>query len=302
MTLIAASARRRWLVPPAETTPLSGTITVIPTYDGSGKSIHPSVVDMVHLTGSKLSGYRWWLADTPYPSYNDNLENPSIFASNDRINWVVPEGVTNPLALDPDGAGPGYNSDVELIWAPEASQLVVYWRDYVPGRTPQMYYRVATSPDGLAWTVPTEPLMSMVEPWRSPTIARVAQGDWRMWAFGDELEIDMLTAPTVLGPWTRQGPCTLNGGPGTEWHGDVIYHEGVYYGMFGDQPETYAMTSLDGMAWNVGPRIVELDCYRPTLAISPEVGYIDVWRSVYGPTRVWYTRHPISEWPAPPAL
>lgn len=306
MTLIAASARRRssWPVPPAETVPSSGTINIIPTYDGSGKSTHPSVVDIRQVTGSDLSGYRWWLADTPYPDMNDTYENPSIFASNDRINWVVPPGVTNPLAPDPDGpGGPGYNSDVELVWAPETSQFVLYWRDYVATRTPQMYYRTATSPDGLAWTVPTEPLMSIVEPWRSPTISRVGAGDWRMWAFGDELEMDMFTASTALGPWTRQSPsCTLNGGPGNEWHGDVIYHDGVFYGIFSSlstTSATYPMTSLNGATWNVGARLTGLDSYRPTLVLSTVEGYFDVWLSKS--QRVWYYRRLISDWPDPPA-
>ena len=56
-------------------------------------TIHPSVVDM----GRKFNGYRWWMANTPYPGQSESHENPCIYGSNDRINWYVPAGVVNPI-------------------------------------------------------------------------------------------------------------------------------------------------------------------------------------------------------------
>ncbi len=35
---------------------------------------------------------------TPYPGQNAAYENPSIFASNDGVNWSPPKGVSNPIA------------------------------------------------------------------------------------------------------------------------------------------------------------------------------------------------------------
>lgn len=273
--------------------PASGTLTSIPTYEGSGKTIHPSVVDM----GGKLSGYRWWLADTPYPYEQDTYENPSIWASNDRINWTVPAGVTNPLTDDPDGPGsPGFNSDTELIWDADHNRLVVYWRDYIPTRTPQMYYRAATSPNGNDWTLLPSPVteMSPDAAWLSPAIWRSAPGEWRMWCFGGPTKpAQMWTAPTSLGPWSLAGDCTI--AANDEWHGDIIGHNGVWFGIFSTRPITYPMVSSDGLVWTVGPALA-FGSYRPTLLPSTQPGELDVWSSDYATQRVTYRRLPETIW------
>ena len=72
---------------------------VTPTYDGSGQVVHP---DVVHVPGG-WNGYEYWMGMTPYPNSNDDFENPSVLASNDNVTWVVPPGVTNPLAPEPLG-------------------------------------------------------------------------------------------------------------------------------------------------------------------------------------------------------
>ncbi|MHB1414314.1 MAG: hypothetical protein ACYC1C_03610 [Chloroflexota bacterium] len=83
-----------------------GRICAIPTYDGSGECTHPSVVDAAATVGGPWHGYRYWMAFTPYPNnrWRFRLENPSIVASHDGIQWVVPVGVKNPL-VPPPGLG-----------------------------------------------------------------------------------------------------------------------------------------------------------------------------------------------------
>lgn len=296
MTLLAATARRRidsWPLPE------SGTLCTIPTYDGSGRTIHPSVVDM----GESFSGYRWWLADTPYPNQNEDLENPSIVASNDRVTFEVPPGVVNPLDLPtPWPSGSTYNSDPELVWDDEAGQFVLLWRDYVELRDPQMYFMTSTSPDGITWTNQEEPLMTMdpARAWRSPTIAKVAPGDWRMWNFGGVgLYVDMWTATSAAGPWALDGPTSLYH---SQWHGDFIYHDGVFYGLYTTTGRNmYRVTSLDGITWATGASMGFTNAYRPSLSPSTEPDYFDVWLSVIDTQRVWYFRYPVDAWPDPPA-
>ena len=75
-------------------TPTSGTACVTPTPDGTGYIIHPSVVDM---GPQEWNGFRWWRLDTPYANQSGAEENPCIYGSNDRINWEVPAGLTNPI-------------------------------------------------------------------------------------------------------------------------------------------------------------------------------------------------------------
>jgi hypothetical protein len=109
----------------------------IPTYDGSNQPVHPSVV----WIPNKLSGYKYWMAFTPYPDFDSSKENPSIVASNDGVNWEVPQGVTNPLVPAPDT---GYYADPALLW--DGTKLYLYWMHSIGS-----HYRI-TSTNGITWT------------------------------------------------------------------------------------------------------------------------------------------------------
>ena len=89
----------------------SKRIIPISTYDGSGVTVHPAVLNL----GNVWNGYQYWLAITPYPKGNDDYENPSIYASNDGISWVVPAGLTNPIEPFPGGIN-NYNADPFFIF------------------------------------------------------------------------------------------------------------------------------------------------------------------------------------------
>lgn len=64
------------------------------------------------------------MAYTPYPSGSTQHENPCIATSNDLRKWVVPVGLTNPLAFAPEN---GYNSDTHLVYRPDLDRLEVWW-------------------------------------------------------------------------------------------------------------------------------------------------------------------------------
>lgn len=301
-SLLAAGAMRRTYnpaldigfeadVPGLYPVPTPGVRVTIPTYDGSGSSIHPSAVDM----GRRWHGYRWWFSDTPYPGGADTYENPSIFASNDRATWVVPAGVTNPLAPDPDGAGTGYNSDDDLVWDADRGRLVCYWRRYI-GATGYLDLRAAYSYDGATWVVVPDPIIALAaEPRLSPVICQAGPGAWRMWCFGNAVPPAMWTAPTSLGPWTLAGTCTLSGYAGYNWHGDIIRHSGQWLGIFSNKTECFPMASTDGLAWNVGGVLSGIASYRATMAPSTETGEMDIWSSRTW-NQVFYYRAPLTAW------
>lgn len=292
--LLALGGRRRHpdlYGPPVEyPLPTSGALVSVPTYDGSGRSTHPSVVDM----GLPWNGYRWWFADTPYPNENDQLENPSIFASNDRAAWVVPPGLVNPLEGPPAG---GFNSDVDLAWDADARRLVLYWRDYVSARTPQMYLRRAYSYNGIDWTIqPRAEADVMSTPWQSPMVSRVTAGQWRLWRFGNTDPPGMWTGPSSVGPWTFAGTVTLTGYSDRCWHGDITLHDGQWRGVFSDTYNAYPfVASPDGLTWTVGAQL--FSSYRPTLCPSTEAGFMDVWTSTTA-EYIYYHRTPVSTWTA----
>ena len=267
--------------------PTPGTLTIQPTYEGSGKTIHPSVLDM----GGDFHGYRWYMADTPYPDQDDQYENPSIWASNDRINWVVPEGVTNPLVPRPPY---GFNFDTELVWNPETQQMICYWR-FDDG------LRAATSPNGHDWTVLPNPVTSTAVGGTavggaSEAIIREGPNDWRMWLMrpsGADMKEWHATDP--LGVWTHVRNIDVpNLNPN---HGDIIKHQDIYmavvYSDFDPGP-AYPMASLDGITWVTGQQIPGISVYRTTLLPSTVFGYLDVWYSNVSTQRVTYTRLPTS--------
>lgn len=99
----------------------------IPTHDGSGQNVHPSVVDFKTEHGiDSWNGFRYWMAMTPYPNSQNAYEDPNIIASNDMINWEVPVGITNPI--DDAVGGDTYNNDTDLIYDPDRDFLICYWR------------------------------------------------------------------------------------------------------------------------------------------------------------------------------
>lgn len=280
------------------------TTCITPTYDGSGNVTHPSVVDM----GRKWNGYRWWLADTPYPGGDDDYENPSIWGSNDRVNWEVPSGLTNPIDPWPGGEEgrplTAFNSDPELVWDPDGGRMVCYWRDADSPTPPSLDFYAATSTDGHTWTHHPGSLLTINagSAWRSPGIARVAADDWRMWLMSSSGPCAMYASPGPLGPWTLVGPTTRAGITYSGWHGDFTYENGVFYSITGDDANNgpfRASVSLDGITWH-GSSPVFIAGYRATM-LPPRNGWVEVWYSKSLNLR--YTRVPASYWtdyiPAP---
>lgn len=269
------------------TLPKSFTACVTPTYEGSGVTTHPSVVDM----GRPWNGFRWWLADTPFPNDDDDYENPSIWGSNDRINWTVPAGLVNPIDPMPPS---GYNSDTELVYDPDEGRMVCLWRPYVGGGVME----AAVSTNGNSWHHQGE-LTRPTEGWGvSPAVWRTGPGEWHMWHFGGPALPVKYTASSPLGPWTWVGTCTLTGNdPGNRWHGDVIRWGSVWLGVFAHHTTraVYPMSSADGMTWEVGATLPGT-AYRPAILPSTVPDHIDLWAGGNGGKTI-YRRHHVSLWP-----
>ena len=317
MTLLVVGRRRggtEYPLPASATAaPWNSSTTpcAIPTYDGSGATIHPAVVDMGN---GGWNGYRWWMANTPYPGQNDDNENPCIYGSNDRRTWTAPAGLTNPI--DPDPGTPWFHSDTELVWNPETSRLVCLYRlASAATNPPTIYLRAQSSPDGVTWTdhgtIHTLPGSGAR---LSPAVERIAAGEWRMWVWGGGSAAQMLAATNPLGPWTVAGSLTLAGSAFTAaWHGDVIRHGGTYYAIYSDTISSgnlWLTTSMDGIAWSARVLVIDggagggwdVTPYRPCLLPSTEPGFFDCWYSAYGSVTggcgTDYVRLPIFLWPA----
>lgn len=280
--------------------PAVGTMAEFTTYDGSNATCHPSVVDMRAVTGSDWMGYRWWIGDTPYvsPAYvppgardSNWIENPCVWASNDRITWEVPTGVVNPLEGPPET---GWYADTEMVWDPEAKRLVLTYLG--PGG--QM--RAFQSVNGNTWTPVAVPTLTLPGGTAvSPTIVRTGPNVWKMWMFADTQAPNLWTGPSPVGPWTLVGRVTVTNMPASLWHGDIIEFEGMLIGVGSDRGTNvgYPMVSRDGgMTWKVGPAVASLKGYRTTLALSERAGYVESWNGALGFNRPTWHLTPISTW------
>ncbi len=147
---------------------------LIPTYEGSNQSTHPSVL---HFE-KPWNGFAYWMAMTPYPWNNDGFEDPSVLASNDGKNWVTPPGVVNPLVPAPK---PGHNCDVELVYEPNEDELRLYYVE--ADDIKQSWVKLLRSKDGSSWTGPEVVIHDPDEMYSilSPTFQRMGDGTWQMW-------------------------------------------------------------------------------------------------------------------------
>lgn len=306
MTLILSTTSTRVVAAPTATESPWNTSTtpcITPTPDGSGATIHPSVVDM----GRAWRGYRWWMANTPYPGGVDDLENPCILASNDRRTWSVPAGLINPL--DPNPGNPQFHSDTELTYDPDAKRLIVFYRRTESGGP--WYLMAQSSPDGVTWTNHGVVLEFASSSVASPTVWRAGDADWRMWTYVGGFHMRSATDP--LGTWGASTPCTLDGGWFTAaWHGDVIRYGGRWIAAYSTGSSTgiiKAASSSDGVNWSDGGTIFTgtdggwaTTPYRPTLAAAPESSFVDCWYGAFGSVpggcATDYVRLPDTLWPA----
>lgn len=273
---------------PAATVPLT-----IPTYDGSGESTHPSV--LYFRDGWGTGGYNYWMAFTPYPTGNDDYENPSILASYDGDTWVVPAGLTNPLD---NASGVPYNSDTELVMDPDGVTMHCVWRYYDNPGTEYMYKRSST--DGVTWSAKAlvYSVADTVRRVMSPTLVW-ENSQWVMWG------VDILPSPNTLvrmtstsltGTWSAPTVCTLTGVQnGKEpWHVQIRKVGSQYVGLLNDceldqnglNGDLQLMTSTDGLAWTLGPTCiprksgdVHASLYRSSFVVAERNGVLglDVW-------------------------
>jgi len=108
---------------------------------GDNETVHPGVINI----GYEWNGYQYWMANTPMPQ---EKENPSIWASTDGLNWVIPNGVINPIIAKPSGAS-SFNADTDLYF--ENNTLYMVFKQHKNGSSITI---LISSTDGRTWTPP----------------------------------------------------------------------------------------------------------------------------------------------------
>lgn len=115
----------------------------IPTYDGSGQCVHPDILFME----PRSNGYRYVMAFTPYPYFDDKLENPSLVHSNNGVDFTEVMSGMNPLAKAPQY---DHNDDPDLRYDPVTGKYYLYYLETM--RPDSQNVIVLESTDGLTFT------------------------------------------------------------------------------------------------------------------------------------------------------
>lgn len=194
----------------------------IPTYDGSGQAVHPDVIEIPKGFGS--GKWKYWMVMTPYPNSNANYEDPSVLASHDKVNWVVPNGVTNPIVPTPP-INNDHNSDGILVFDPDTNTLYMYYRETLKSKNPiEHRVFVKTTSDGENWTDSEQVLFDnsgRADAIMSPTVLK-ENGEWKMWLVDGWGNLVKKTSTNGRN-WSTNIPTTTIGMPTGRnyWHIDV---------------------------------------------------------------------------------
>ena len=261
---------------------------------------HPSVIDF----GVQFNGYRWWMAYTPYPNGGDALENPVIVASNDRVNWVEPSGVRNPLE---DRPLTGWNSDTELVWDNETHAMWCIYRVYREGNE---FIRARRSYNGIDWSLPFRLFETgTTEGCLSPTVVKDHTGRWRMFSIGGT---SYRTADHIFGPWSDPKPIKLIWADGvageSPWHVFMRYEYGQYRMLLNGARgggHLYPGVSEDGVNFRMGAAFLSSPAsgwdsgglYRSCMTPADNGADYDVWYATRGSGwQIGYTQVPRKHW------
>lgn len=220
----------------------------LPTADGSGQTVHPSVV----YFPEKWNGYAYWMAVSGYKNGIAAYENTHIFVSNDLLEWTAPPNFTNPIDTAVIG---DFQSDPNLLF--KDGVLYLYYRD---GNT--LLRRMTT--DGSNWA-PRE-FCTSDETVVSPSV-HYFSGQWHMWAGKQDEGGGLYRYQSNDGVhWGDGRRCRTSTRPNlTIWHCDVwrdgaLYHTVASAGTGGystlNTTQLYYGSSIDGENWYID----ELPC------------------------------------------
>lgn len=315
-------------------------VLTIPTYSYTAQggqtqkaewdTTHPDVIDFAKTSkeGGKWGGYRYWMVLTPNQDGYSQYENPCLAASNDGVNWVVPNGIENPLSGVKHEPAGTHNCDTDLVYNPDSDELWVYyvWEQDSPAGTPSnlRLIRVREKNDGFEITSTTDgkPYERLINSqyrydMQSPAVVRRNANTWLMWSNNSDSDnsgngwqsqvafVELYTS-TDGKNWTNKqslaDTLVLKGADGIAsyipWHLDVqwVESQNKYWGLFcaypkgGNTNRTYLLfgTSEDGKTWTTYP--------KPLLA--PRDNKWDnnfIYRSTFvydnasGTLQVWYS-------------
>jgi hypothetical protein len=246
-----ASSPRK--VPP----PVDLHVLTLETFDGSGQAVHPDAAVTPLTWGPDPTQ----LFVTPYPEGDATKEDPSLFTGRSFVDWMVPPGVTNPIARPVTG----YLSDPDEVFNPETNELWLYYRSVTSEN--EIFLIRGSGPT--SWTPPTLVARGINHTIVSPTVVRRGAGDWLMWSVNSGPSGCTSNATTVElrrsndgVNWSDPATTDLSETNAFAWHIDVEWipskHEfwAIYNVKVPGSCTTAALhfaRSADGVHWVTAP-------------------------------------------------
>lgn len=237
-------------------------LNLFSTY-GDNDAYHPKIL----YFENGWNGYKYWISYTPYPNGDSFKENPHILVSNNMVDWVLPEGLKNPL--DEGINFPSkkfYNSDSHLVMNTDLNQLECYWR-YVDDETDKVIiYRRCTT-DGINWTKKEEVIVgnprSKVD-YISPAIV-YQNGMYKMWYVECNKQVKYIESANAK-DWSKPIILDIKYEEKLKtWHLDVIETDYGYEMIIVAFPEwekrndmsLYYTKSKDNKQWDIAKKVLE---------------------------------------------
>lgn len=247
--------------------PYAATKAIVPltTYEGSGETVHPSVVDF----GSAWNGYRYWMGNVPYYLNNNLVERPSIWGSNDGETWVVPPGVTNPIHDVANNGDPNLIFDNNILYYMFGSAVGVYEKH---------------SSNGVAWSDPVliaTPIVGEDEI-DAPSAIKIGNRYYIYYTTFTNVpnnpRVLRISCDTIDGTYGDRETVNVPWIDGfIWWHIGIMFYNGYYYlvanqSTGGHGPAIFVMKSSDGINFVKSP--------YPTVYLNTVTGVV---RGFYRP-------------------
>lgn len=274
----------------------------IPTYDGSGQCVHPSV----KFFTEKWKGYHYWMAFTPYFDTNDDYENPSIIVSNDGINWKVPEGLNNPIVSPPEDNS--HYSDPYLFFENDTLYLIYRLSD----TTSVERILMRSSSDGVNWSdaVKLLDVPFTIERNLSPCLLKI---DDKYVLYTVDVKqspnvFKMRTASVLNGTWDTVENLNLFVSEKDMWHFEIIKYHNAFIMIMqtcildsgsGKKGQLYLGVSKDGITWELSQNSIiesmddivwDRNIYKSSIQPRMDMDGLsfDIWYSANNANYSWF--------------
>lgn len=210
---------------------------------------HPSVI----FVEEGFGGYKWWMAQTPYPPinvapYRDRFELPCIHYSDDGLNWrTIKNNPVDDLTVD-DIEQRNYFSDPHLIFRNGCLELyyryTILQNKSIIGNKTILYRR--TSKDGVNWSereiVADLRKEADVAIWGEQIISQALlwkDNQYYCWYVDASHHISPRGVRVVTSKdgihWQQYQQCAFIGDDSLKpWHIDVQFYQGKYQMMMFD--------------------------------------------------------------------